>query len=284
MKNLLLLSFILLLFSSQLKADMGGCVVYYAQFSLKNGTEFDGCFEISGYEEGAYLNDQGYNKYCSHKGVFDLLKMRQQELNELFGISAVDQDGNAGIAIYKRLEYVYPSQINQKTSANLQCFGFVLENDIVYLHPNDISKIIFKRAENSKREWVTSELIIGSAGMLDTLHRKQYWNSLSVFRQSPEPFVIGFESTEDVPVGYDLYNYNPNINVAELKRLVLLQFPGELGVYHDAFIKENHLEKVFSWPPRLRWEYDEGIRQRMRAVKQWFWEKGIVIISVNGTC
>lgn len=142
MKNLLLLSVFFLLFSTQLKADAGGCVVYYAQFSLKTGTEFEGCFEISGYEEDAYLNDQGYNKYCNHKGVFDLLKLRQQELIEFYGISAVEQEGNAGIAIYKRLEYVYPCEINQKTKANLQCFGFVLENDIVYIHPNDISKII----------------------------------------------------------------------------------------------------------------------------------------------
>lgn len=284
MKNLLLLSFFLPLFPSQLKADMGSCVVYYAQFYLKNGTDFEGCFEIAGYGEGTGLNDQGYNQYCSHKGVFDLLKIRQQELNEFYGISAVEQDGNAGIAIYKRLEYVNPRARNQKPDTDSPNLGFVVSTDIVYLHPGDISKIIFKHAENSKREWVTSELIIGPPGMLDTIRHKKYWNSLYADLKSGESFVVDFETDENVPVGYALYNYNPNINVAELKRLVLLKFPGELGAFHDTFIKKNHLEKVFSWPPRLRWEYDEGIEQRMRALKQWFWEKGIVILSVNGTC
>ncbi|MEI6410970.1 MAG: hypothetical protein WCR52_16405 [Bacteroidota bacterium] len=282
MKNLLLLSFLLPLFPTQLKASMGNVVVYYAHFSLKNGTEFDGCLEVFGDGEEAAIDYKGYNRYCSNKGIFDLIKFLQQQLNIEYGISAVDKEGNASVTIYKQLEYVTLHAIDSKLDDPIPSWGFVVSSDVVHVHPRDISKIIFKHAENSKRAWESCELMIGSSGMLDTIRQKKFWNSLSVYLNSAESFVVSFEDTEELP-GYNLYNYNPNINVAELKRLVLLKFPGKLGNYHDAFIKKNHLEKVSSWPPRLRWEYDEGLQQRMRAIKQWFWRKGIIINYVFTT-
>jgi hypothetical protein len=72
MKKLMLSAIITVLTSATLKADLGSCLVYHAAFYLRDGTNFKGCFEVSGYNNEAYLDDNGVNPFCNDKGVLAL--------------------------------------------------------------------------------------------------------------------------------------------------------------------------------------------------------------------
>lgn len=272
MKKVLLLILLFPLFYSNLKADLGSCVVYHAKFYLKNGTVFNGCFEFSGYFEEASLDEKNTNRFCNDKGVFELLKKKQREY---YGL----------VVVYKNLYYVEPLPMRKRQDEEPPQYGFVTPSDIVLLDSSDIVQMIFWSAEYSKRYWLTSEIITGTTEMLDTLRHKKYWNSLVFTTEGWESDTISFQEYIDGPYGgYALYNYNPQINVAELKRLVHLKFPVNYEAITREFNRKHKIKEGQEWTPKQRVLHEEAINRKMQSIKEWFWKKGIVLVAVNGTC
>ena len=77
---------------------------------------------------------------------------------------------------HEKLHSIEPRKIKEKRSiySYSRNLGFVLKEDIIYLDSSEIAQTIFWKAEVSNREWVTSEIIVGNRGMLDTLQNFQY--------------------------------------------------------------------------------------------------------------
>lgn len=272
MKKLLLLTILCSLISSTLKADLGSCVVYHAKFYLKNGTVFNGCFEFSSYFEEASLDENNSNRFCNDKGVFDLFKKKQRESGK--------------VEVYKKLHYVHPRPLHKRQGEYPPNYGFVLEKDKVLLDSSSISKLVFGRAEYSKRDWYTSKVIVGTVGMLDTIRQQRCWNQM-IFSPDSELDIIIFQKYGFIngPYGgFALYNYNPQINVAELKRLILLKFPTNYEAVSQEFRRKHKVKEGEEWTPRLQRLHEEAVARKLRSVKEWFWKKGVLLVTVNGTC
>ena len=273
MKKLLLLTVLFSLISATAKADLGSCVVYHAKFYLKNGDVFNGCFEFGSYGEEANLDKNNSNRFCNDKGVFDLFKKKQRE--------------NGKVEVYKTLHYVHPRPLHKRKDEYPPDYGFVLEKDKVLLDSNSISKLIFWSAEYSKRYWYTSEVIVGTVGMLDTIRQQRCWNQVIFSTENWETDTITFQGDGimDGPFGgFALYNYNPQINVAELKRLVSLKFPINYEADLQEFKRKNKVKEGQEWTPKLQRLHEEAVARKLRSVKEWFWKKGILMVAVNGTC
>lgn len=273
MKKWLLLTVLFTLISFTLKADLGSCVVYHAKFYLKNGAVFNGCFEFSGYFEEASLDENNTNRYCNDKGIFSLFKKKQRE--------------NGKVEVYKTLHYVHPRPLHKRRDEVLPDYGFVLEKDKVVLDSSSISKMIFWSAEYSKRYWLTSEIIVGSVGMLDTIRQQRCWNRLVFSTENWETDSFDFQEHGyiDGPYGgFALYNYNPQINVAEMKRLVSLKFSINYEAVSQGFKRKHKIKDGQEWPPELQRLHEEEVARKLRSVKKWFWKKGILMVAINGTC
>lgn len=273
MKKLLLLTILFPLFSSQLKADFGSCVVYYAKFYLKDGTVFNACFEEWGYD--TYLDNNNFNHYCSDKGVFEVFKKQQQVYS------------NGKVPVYKNLHYVQPRFLRKQAAENIPSYGFVTEKDLVYLDSGAISRMIFWKAERSKRYWLTSEIIVGTLGMLDTLQNQRYWNSLVFATQDWESDTIVYQDLGivDGPYpGFALYNYNAQINVAELKRLIHLKFTLHDDVILQEFKRKYKIKEQEEWTSTIQMKYEKFVSSKIKALKTWFWKRGVLVVEVNGTC
>lgn len=261
MKKLLLLTVLFSLISATVKADFGNCVVYHAKFYLKNGDVFNGCFEYSSYFEEAGLDNNNSNRFCNDKGVFDLFKKKQR--------------GNSKVEVYKTLYYVQ-LRPRKQTDKWLPSYGFVFPMDMMHLDSSEISTLRFQSAEHSKREWIASKVIVGTSSVLDSIRQKRYWNSLSFCTSDEESDTIRLDYIGHHG-GYILYNYNPKINVAELKRLVYLRFSPQNAAFLQKFRKKHRLKKGQEWTPKLLQLYQE-------AISQWFWERGILIVEFQATC
>lgn len=276
MKKALFLFLLVAFQTRELKADLGSCVVYHAKFYLKNGAIFNACFEYSGYERGASLDDKGCNEFCSDAGVFRLFRQKQRE----------DYYNNE-VRVYKNLHYISPRALRKKANNELPVYGFVLTEDMVLLDSGEIQKMVFWKAEYTKRYWLTSEIIIGTNGMLDTLSNEKYWNSVVFSTDSWESDtgkIQYFEYIDGPMGGYALYNFNPNINIAELKRLIGSKFPIDYQTFWKEFRRKHKVSPDVSLPPRLERLGNEILEERLQKIKKWFWEKKIVLIAVNGTC
>ncbi len=273
MKKLLLLTVLFSLISATVKADYGNCVVYHAKFYLKNGDIFNGCFEFISDIEEANLDKNNSNRFCNDKGVFDLFKKKQQ--------------GNGKVEVYKTLHYVHPRPLHKRKDEYPADYGLVLEKDKVLLDSSSISKLIFWSAEYSKRYWYTSEVIVGTVGMLDTIRQQKYWNYLLFSTDNWEADSFAFQEYgffDGAYGGFALYNYNPKINIPELKRLVSLKFPINYEADLQEFKRKNKVKEGQEWTPKLQRLHEEAVARKLRSVKEWFWKKGILMVAVNGTC
>lgn len=273
MKKWLLLTLLVTLFSVTLKADLGSCVVYHAKFYLKNGAVFNGCFEFTGYFEGTYLNEQNTNRFCNDKGVFELFKKQQIETGK--------------VKVYKTLHYLHPRPLRKRRGEALPNYGFVLQEDKVTLDSSSILKLKFRRAEYSKREWLMSEIIVGTAGMLDTIRHHRYWNRViaSTENWETEGFMFKQHQYIDGPYGgFALYNYNPQVNIAEMKRLVRLKLPLDQAALTEKFKRKHRLKDDQFWTREMQLLYNEEFAQKMQDIKRWFWAKGILMVTIQGTC
>lgn len=273
MKKLLLLALLLPLFAPSLKADLGSCVVYHAKFYLKNGLIFNGCFEVSGYGIDAYLDENGSNGFCNDKGVFYQLKKKQREFGR--------------VPVFKNLHYVQPRPMRKGSEAELPTYGFVTPEDWVYVDSNDVSKMIFWSVEYSKRYWLTSDIISGSNGLMDTINHQRYWNHLFFTSDDSEKGKIVYNNFDyiDGPYsGFALYNYNAQINLAELKRLVNLKFPVNTEDIIQNFKRKHKIKDGQAWTPKQQQLYEDILNQKAQSLRAWFWKKGILMVAVYGTC
>jgi hypothetical protein len=82
-----------------------------------------------------------------------------------------------------------------------------------------------------------------------------------------------------------LYNYNPHINREELKRLIKLKIPVN---FYEALAQELMRKNNMKGGPEerqiFRQLYAEASTRRLKKIQDWFWEKGILLIRINGTC
>ena len=275
MKKLLLLTLLIAVFAFKLKADLGSCAVYHAKFYLKNGDVFNGCFEISSYNNEAYLDENKTNEFCNDKGVFALLKQKQREYGR--------------VAIYKNLQYVRPRPLYKRSDTVLPTYGFVIPEEWRYVDSNEVSKMIFWSVEYSKRYWLTSETISGTPGLLDTINHFRYWNHLFFATSNWEKDTVVFQDRDFIDgalQGFALYNYNPQINIAELKRLVSLKFPVK-PQYEETlqnFKRKHKIKDDQEWTKRQRQLFEDLLNQKRESLRAWFWKKGILMVAVHGTC
>lgn len=282
----LIFSILLTAFSFSIaKADLGNALVYYAKFYLKDGSSFKGCFEVYSYDSDAYLDKNGTNEYCSDEGVFTLLKRIQNQGAHLRDDGGIQTETNYNkVPIYKTINYISPRSIKKSENLWEMVYGFVDLDDIVFLDTADIDKVIFWDAKPSERLWLTSEMVIGTKGMIDTVLHQQYWNSIVVDFEASSEDSLAF-GKYGAMWGYRLINYNPNNNIEELKRLANIKFRLIMDDrFWDNFRKEKNLTGTDSMSPEQE-RYDfEAKQQYFQSIRLWFWKKGIVMIRVNGTC
>ena len=138
----------------------------------------------------------------------------------------------------------------------------------------------------SKRDWVTSRIIIGSPGMLDTIVQQRYWNEASFKSIYPGDRIIDTERDHIVGAASDyiLVNYNANINTAELKRLAVLKLTGENERLGKMMKKKYPMVKNTNYSEEQMRSYYQFVEQMRQERVRWFWEHGIVIVQTNETC
>ena len=277
MKKLILMTIMLCCFAFSVKAGLGNCVVYYAKFYLKSGAELNGCFEAFSLGNEYSLDNNGTNSFCSDKGVFEIFRRQQP-----------DRHQGGKVPVYKQLYYVDFVKTGQsrKSFSDSRHFGFVLREDVFWLDSTDIVKMVFWSASYSERYWDTSRVLKGVQGMLDTIQQQKYWNTIStkrifkgdsITRQDIYPIIGAFG-------GYALFNYNPKINTAELKRIVTQRLTEEEDETVKEFNRKNKLKEGQQLSPKQQQEYDKLQEQKMLETADWFWKRGVVIIRTNETC
>lgn len=285
MKKLTLATLLLCFFANTARADLGSCVVYYAKFYLNDGTIFKGCFECSGYGPEAMLNDNGTNEYCGDSGVLRLISiMQQRNYADEASDGGIQHEKDFGkIPVYRNLYYLEPKPINGRPGLYGAYYGLVPQEDIVYIGAKEIKKVIFWDAKYSERAWLTSELIIGPKSMVDTVQNMRFWNTVIVDLDNSIADSLTF--SDDSMWGYRLINYNPKINVEELKRLAKLKIkPGAEEKFWVAFRKKHRVKENFSIEPGLEREGRELLEKETQKIRLWFWERGILMVRINGTC
>ncbi len=284
--------FVLLIFvfsySQTLKADLGSCLVYEAKFYLKDGSFFNGHIEVAGYGEMSYLDENGSNKYCSDTGMMALIKDLQGNQNILLsrdGGSQNIQDFDK-LTVYKGIEEISPNplKLNRRPYWSRNTLGFIDKDDIIFLDSTEVDKIIFWNARYAKRNWIYYELIPAPKSMVETVRTQQYWNNLSIAK-NPDTHILEY-SEEFLEWGIEMINYNPKVNTIELKRLANLK----LKALFDWDKIESKLAKQYDVDSK---EYPNNGRSRLlseyrekhfQEIREWFWEKKILIVQVWGSC
>lgn len=272
---------------SSLCADGGSCLFYQAKFYLKNGTIIKGGFEVFGESTQDYcmLNDNGNNPYCSDEGILKLVKKLQREgFHPWPGDGGIQKKSDYGkLPVYKNMYYLSPRSLKKRSNDNHEWYGFLTENDIVFVDSSEIKKVVFWSAEYSERYWLTSGIVVGTTGMIDTVRNKAYWNSIVVSMDNYTSDSL--EIYEEPMAGYRLINYNPGVNIEGLKQYARLKFhPRMEEKYSEEFMRKHRTptdEKQSRELDRLR---EEMFERKIQLIRLWFWKKGIVMIRINGTC
>ena len=270
------------------KADFGNCVIYEGKFYMKNGQVFKGCLTYIGEGEDSILGEDGLNEYCSDKGMLELLKKIQSEGNfwnwEDGGMQGPDDYGK--VAIYKEIKdfSLKAMQNVQQTQTAEAVYGFVDEDEILFVDSSDVERIVFQEAYYSDRWWLTTELVVGQSEMMKTIQDQQYWNRLTVDLETGDD-TLGFSN--EWPIwGIEMINYNAKVNVAELKRLAQLKFEH----LTDWKQMEAHVIEKYGIDNSGEDQYsinrcvEEGRERYFQELREWFWERGILIIQVWGNC
>lgn len=228
-----------------LKADLGSSLVYKARFFLKNGERQVGYFEIFSYGEEANTN----NKYCNDKGVYEVVKkdLKNNNLDSL--------------TIYKKIwfpKYFYWPRSKEELDADwVERFGAVNKEDVIKIAFKDISFTVYISSKVNSRNW-QSEILITTQEVIDKLDSVKWFNHAEATQYVEVSELGGVQGN-----GFIFFNYNPKINEAEIIRLYKLK---EKQLFQQE--KEN----------------GQTYLRRLNEVKRWFWEKGIVIIAIHGSC
>lgn len=259
------------LIPSKVKADLGSCAIYHAKFYLKDGSIFNGCFQLMGYENEAYLDKNGRNSFCNDDGVLRAFKLTQKKLSNK-------------VPVYKRLYTFHPKSIFKSNNLfDLPSYGFAIKDDTRKIDSSEISNIIFWKAEECKNDWLTSELVLGNQEMIDTLQNKKYWNDIYLDLGGELSDTLVFDSLGTMG-GYHLINYSPRNNVEEIKRLAHLKLKFLAGDTYTAFKKRKNIPDNEDLSKELKQLYYDELYKKIYEAKKWLWQKGILMIRVNGTC
>lgn len=140
--------------------------------------------------------------------------------------------------------------------------------------------MIFQKAE---QPWTVSGIIEGTEDMLDTIQHRKYWNSLFFSSGDLDYYSLSYENFGP-DGGYGLYNYNSHINVAELKRLARLKFPIDGEPLLKELNRKNKVKTGQTWTPEVEKIYKAAKLEKFLFLRKWFWDKGILLIEVSGSC
>lgn len=282
MKKVFLFYLVFLFWSPFLKADYGNMIVYYAQFHLKDGNTLTGLFEY--YDEFMKIDENGSNEYCNDEGIFRLFKQHQKRRASRVVTPYTLSETDFGKAIvYQKMNVIIPKGNIRETDiyGNFQDggYGFVEEGDIFFIDSTEVEQMTFLKAEYSRRAWYTSEIAIVPFDTKEVMQNQKYWNQITVRTDSGIKDSLRFSKYTDT-WGYHLINYNPQNNIAELKRLanLKLKFLTRPNPYWEALKEEENITPEMELMAREKFERD------IQVVKDWFWERGIVMVRVNGTC
>ena len=269
-------------------ADMGNCLIYQAKFYLKDGSVFKASFEVISEDNTAYLDENGKNPYTSDEGIMKLIELLisyDYLRNDPLAIQ-LNQDLSNKIMVYKNLDELELVKMGEKYKTNTYntIFGFVQKGNIALIDTSEIEKVIFWDAKSSKREWLTSQLVITSASMIQTVKHQQYWTRLKMTGHPEKDSIVFIE--DNITGGYDLINYNSRINKKELIRLAEMKLkPIWHDDYSDFIIQKYNLNKSQFDSHNLWSETFYMCRQKhFQEICDWFAQRKILIVSTWETC
>lgn len=152
--------------------------------------------------------------------------------------------------------------------------GFVRQEDVVIFPFEELEKVVFISAEPTKRQWLGSEIIVTTQGMIDTLQSEKYWN---------EHFVAANE--EVFQDGFLLINYSDRINTEELERLSELK--KHLMDYR--LFWEKYEKQLGVWPQCSMSDDDtrlgmELMEKQIQELREWFRKRGVLLVEMYFTC
>lgn len=276
MKMLTTILYILILLSiaTQLRADLGSCVLYHAKFYMKDGSTFNGCFRAAGYGWEADLDDNETNKFCDDEGVFEAFKLVQRDRKSL-------------VQVYETLHIFQPTPIfGQKDDFYMTpSYGVANREDIRSVDSSDIHHMVYWEIERCKNDWLTSEVALCDRNVIDTLLNGKYWNAIYVELNSSVD-TLGFNKYSGAMWGFHLINYSSKNNLAELKRLAQLKLSYllEEDYTYSAFKKRMNIPQDTELSVKMKKLYRKQQQEKIERVKEWMWKRGIFMIRVNGTC
>ena len=257
-----------------MQADGGSCVVYQAKFYLKNGSILNGSVEAAGFYAHNSLDANGKNPYCSNTGMLQLVKVLQREAYaDQVGDGVRPQQKDLGkLPVYKNLHYLAPKPRQQQAGVYAETYGFLTETDVVFIDFNAVRQVVFISAALSSRTWYGSGIMAVSPGLIDTVRRLPFWNDLVVNLGDSKPDSLAFGGRNAMLMqGYRLINYNPQIDAEELERLARWKF--------NPYLKPAGLAAFYG-----QLGHPEQLDRKMQLLGRWFWQKGIVVVRINGTC
>jgi len=288
MKNFLFVIALVLSISPILKADYGPCVLYQAKFYLKDGTNFNGCFEVYGHEGEAYLDSEGKNEFCNDKGMIKLFKnLQSNQYYTALNDGGIQNEADFGkVAIFKQIHYLNLKKRFENPHYELPYYGFIPKEEIVFLDSSEIEKIVFWDAQYSKRAWVGADFITCEKSSVETIKEEKYWNSITVGLDFIEEDSLIFGETDLGSMsGFQLFNYNEKINEAELIRLSKLKF-SKLNhtQFWDDFYEENPLGQNSKTNQNINRLGQELYEKEVQKLVDWFWERKVLMVSVWQGC
>lgn len=259
-----IIGLIMLLFSTQSYADLGGCVVYKIKYVLKDGSAQTGFLPLSGYDDFAYLDENTKtNKYCGDK-EFQIL------INNIF----YKQRNTLKFEIYTALHLVdFGRSANQAHSPNPVKCAFTDSSSVIQLHLDSIKYTIFLSAKAA--EWnypeVQIKLVDSETSLMMQKNTVVNYTILShppVLEKPGSKYMHEFEQ-------YFVLNYNKNISLEDLK-------------------KEMHNISEEMYGPALAWITSQGIAKEkvpepekqntQIALINRLRQKGIILIKIRTTC
>jgi len=256
-------------------ADLGNSLVYQVEIQLKSNSFIVGYFEIGSYDEEAYLDNNGLNKYCSNEGMMQLVRMKIKRDN--YGPDNMPIE-NSKFTLYKNIHY--PGNFKRPTT-DMPPFGIVNEKDVLIIDTNDIKKISFIGVKQNKRDWLQSELVIATSNIIDALSFSEPTN---LYYQA-----YGGDDPNEYMSGFYVFSYNKNLNEKELKQLVEDYYSRswDLRLNSTKYYKNftNKLsEKEYKFDKDGFSKFIKGKKKAILSLRKELLLKNIVIIDVWSTC
>ena len=270
MKKKSLIVLFLLLVSLSAYADGATCLVYHANFHLKNGKNVKGLFRVFSYGDKAMLDDQGTNPYCNDEGVTMLFK-------EQCGITYEQVFYPHSAFVFKKISVVQP--VGTIMDCYLPAYDFVLVSDVVIVDSNMVKKITFIKVEGYKNGiYFGHSLLIQTNKIKRTIEKERYFNT-TFFYEWEDGDTLVFNQ-QKIGSGAYFYNYNKNISIDELQQLVRTKYVTKWeDEFSKEFAKKNNIKDCYNWPPDLLEKFDREKLKKETELKKYFWKKGILVIE-----